>query len=1180
MSNDEVACNLNENEKESSEGRDAGGTAAGIRPYGLLTGLRDDPLGIGQATPRLWWQVPIVPGVGGMQISYEIQLSQSASGFIDSGAESTGEIRSSQNHRGFAEGMTNPARKVCPSQNSCGFAGEATASTGEIHSSQSTAIAWPFEPLPARSVSFWRVRVRVGETSDKSVLSDWSKPQKVVVGPLRAEDWDGAASIWASGGMPIHSSEPGPTRAEDAVLRLRLKVLGKSASILLRSAVDCNDGFLWRLDAEHNVLQKMHLHNNHEQPIGAASVPQDIDLHDYVDLRIVAVDECVRTFINGIQIDAVDGITKDGAAYGFKMAEGESVAVKSASICLPQTQSGCDRTGLDVNGEVDTERSKRSNGNGVTGDGDQRSNDVDISNISRGGYRNVADSCDGLSDVSESSGAGKQLFGMEYHDGCAVPPYAKLVDGAMVVPEGAFGLLGDALPGDYWAFLRHEFDVPEGEIAAAYLYAAGLSPLGARQHVYRAWVNGNFAGVGSSRQAEGPAYETYDVTEFINSGTANVIAFQAWAQAGGRVQAMLDVRYADGRVVTVATGPDWQGRPGLDWMPWHGDMNETVNYFVAPREDIDARREPVGWKTVGYAGTDFRPVESFDGIDGLRADESVEIKANDLKVKPTRLAPGRWLFDTGMERSYSVRCHLNVPDDLAGTELTLRMGEELNADGSARFHLRGGIRYEDTWTLRGGEQDFEHWGYRCFRYLQIDTDERLDLSGAITFTDLVAPEPDQTASFSSSDKTLNEVWRLCANTLSESRADLYIDTPTRERMPYEADLLTHGRGEMAFARSYDLTRKTSRYLVRNPGKFTEYKFMTVQIAYQEYLETGDPDELERDFGLYEGEQGLRWLNDDGLIEKDRKTPENDDIVDWPQPAEIDGFDFTRVNTVVNAWQYGALRALAAAAEAVGRGDAAKRYDALAARMREAMNKELFDPSAGAYRDGRDTSHTAIHSSVYAAAFGIPDEVDAREVGKWLVADSRLDDTVPVSCNAVGWLIEALYRTGQPQKALDLMRSHSATSWWSMMHRWGATQTMEAWNPEIKPNTSFAHPWGVTPIVEIARWLLGVNVTDAGGSRIVVAPHPADLEHVSGSVATVRGLVSVDIHQGKRTKVQVTVPGNVVGRLEYPLAGKLLDTVSATFSADGSSASSGISGLSVKGSSLIVPLVPGVTTVCL
>lgn len=1145
MSDDEVACNLSGNNKESAtepmEGRSAVGAAACVRPYGLLTGLRDEPLGIGQAAPRLWWQVPIVPGVGGMQLSYEIQLSRSPRGFAREVAESRDEIRSSRNQCGSAGEVTSPDGEVRSSRNSRGFvdgtvapigdirssqymsgSAEATiASTGEIRSSQSTAIAWPFEPLQARSVSFWRVRVRIGESSGKSVLSDWSESKKVVVGPLQPSDWDGAASIWTSGGMPIHSSEPGPTRAEDADFHLRLKVLGKSASILLRSAVDCNDGFLWRLDAEHNVLQKMHLHNNHEQPVGTASVPQDIDLHDYVDLRIVAVDECVRTYINGIEIDAADGITKDGAAYGFKMAEGESVAVKSASIRLPQAPS----------------------------------DDGDITD-------------------------GKQLFDTEYHEGCAVPPYAKLVDGAMVVPEGAFGLLGDALPGDYWAFLRHEFDVPEGQICAAYLYAAGLSPLGARQHVYRAWVNGNFVGVGSSRQAERPAYETYDVTEFINPGTTNVIAFQAWAQAGGRVQAMLDVRYADGKVVTVTTGPDWQGRPGLDWMPWHGDMNETVNYFVAPREDIDARREPVGWKSTGYAGTDFRPVEVFEGIDGLRADESVEIKANDLKVKPTRLAPGRWLFDTGMERSYSVRCHVNVPDDLAGTELTLRMGEELNADGSARFHLRGGIRYEDTWTLRGGEQSFEHWGYRCFRYLEIDTDERLDLSDAITFDDLVAPEPSQTASFLSSDETLNEVWHLCANTLSESRADLYIDTPTRERMPYEADLLTHGRGEMAFARSYDLTRKTSRYLVRNPGKFTEYKFMTIQMAYQEYLETGDPDELERDFGLYEGEQGLRWLNDDGLIEKDRKTPENDDIVDWPQPAEIDGFDFTRVNTVVNAWQYGALRALAAAAEAVGRGDDAKRYGALAARIREAMNEELFDPALGAYRDGRDTSHSAIHSSIYAAAFGISDEADAQEVGKWLVANGRLDDTVPVSCNAVGWLIEALYRTGQSQKALDLMRSHSATSWWSMMHRWGATQTMEAWNPEIKPNTSFAHPWGVTPIVEIARWLLGVNVTNAGGSRIVVAPHPADLEHVSGSVATIRGLVSVDIRQDKRTEVRVTVPGNVTGKLEYPLAEKPLDTVSAAFSADESSTSSVISGLSVKDGSLIVPLVPGVTTVCL
>lgn len=1074
------------------------GAAKESRPYGLMTALRDDALGIVQTKPRLWWQVPVVPGVGGLQLAYQIQLASSEDG----------------------------------------FGSPAVRSTGEVESSQSTAVPWPFEPLKARSVSFWRVRVRIGSSAaGGSVLSDWSEPKKVVVGPLEAKDWDGAAAIWTRGGSLIQSPTPGPTLAADAVLSLRLKVLGSSAGILVRSAVDCNDGFLWRLDAAGHALHKMHIHNGHERAIGVAAVPDGIDLHDEFDLRVAAQGECVCTSINGVEIDVAEGITKDGAAYGFKMGQGESVAVSSASIALmPQAQNPPETSG----------------GSAISAAGHQPPRTVD------------------------THGAGEQLFAVQYHEGCEVPPYAKLVDGAMVVPEGSFGLLGDALPGDYWAFLRHEFDVPQGTITGAYLYVAGLSPLGARQHVYRAWVNGGFVGVGSSRQADGPAYETFDVTRLIKPGDANAIALQAWAQAGGRVQALLDVRYDDGRVATFVTGPDWQGRPGLDWTPWHGDMNETVNYFVAPREDIDARREPFGWKAAGYRGDDFCPVQTFAGIEGLRADESLAVRGVEIPtIKPTMLSPGRWLFDTGMERSYSVRCHIDVPSDLAGTKLTLRMGEELNDDGSARFHLRGGIRYEDTWILRAGEQDIEHWGYRCFRYLEIDTDQRLDLGNAITFVDLVAPEPQQVASFASSDNTLDEVWNLCANTLSESRADLYIDTPTRERMPYEADLLTHGRGEMVYARSYDLVRKTSRYLARNPGKFTEYKFMTIQMAYQEYVETGDPDELARDFGLYEREQGLRWLNDDGLIEKDRKTPENDDIVDWPQPSEIDGFDFTRVNTVVNAWQYGALRALAAAAGAVGRSDDARRYDVLADRMREAMNEELFDASTGAYRDGRDTSHTAIHSSMYAAAFSVPaGRDDARRVGEWLMAGGRLDDTVPVSCNAVGWLIEALYRTGQDQAALEVMRSHSATSWWSMMHRWGATQTMEAWNPEIKPNTSFSHPWGVTPIVEIARWVLGVNVTAAGGSRIVVAPHPADLDEVRGDVMTMHGPVSVEIKQREAAMITVKVPGNTKGMLRWPLQGHTLQDVAVTYP-DGHEADKTAS---ADGETLVVPLSPGTTTV--
>ena len=1038
------------------------------RPHELLTALREDALGIPDTTPRLWWQVPVIPGIGGKQLSYQIQITKSLDGFVENAPVQTTQV---------------------------------------IRSSQSTAVPWPFAPLIPREIVYWRVRLCVGSPTGESKLTGWSKPARVVAAPQSNRDWDGATGIWTSGGAYVRPADPGPVLCPNATFTTRFKVTGKAAGIFFRISVDCQDGYLWRFDAEHNQLHKIHMRNGHEEPIADVELPAEINLHEYVTLTITIADNQASTLVNDINIDTDECIANDGASFGFRMVDNESALIKSATI-VPFNET-------------------------------------------------------------------EPVFQQTYDADSKVPPFAKVKDGAMAIEHNAFGLLGDVLPGDYWALLRHEFILPEGKIAGAFLYATGRSPFGARQHVYRAWINGDYAGQGPTRDIGRRAFETHDVTDLVHPGETNVIAFQAWTQTGGRVQAMLDVHYADGRVETIVTNPSWTGRSGNDWLPWVGDMNVKVNYFVAPREDIDARYEPLGWKTAHYSGTDFKPVALRGTIDNLHADDSAGIAQIEYApVSVTKLGPGRWLFDAGIERVYSVQLNIVAPRSAAGTKLTLRMGEELTEDGGARYELRSGIRYEDTWTLREGSQQIQHWGYRCFRYLEIDTVDGLNLHDAITFINDVVPEPAQTGSFASSDTDLNEVWQLCATSMIENRNDLYMDTPTRERMPYEGDLLTRGRGEVVYSHSYDLLRKTCRYIVRVPGKFTEYKFMPILMAWEEYMETGDADALSEDWALYEREQGLRWFNRDGLIEKNRKTPLNDDIIDWPQPAEIDGFEFTRVNTVVNAWQYAALNDLFKAAEVSGRSDDARTFRKLANRLRNALNEQTYDPQIGAYHDGRDTDHTAIHSTLYSVALGVTEDKDLAATGEWLTKDNRLD-TVPVSCNAVAWLLEALYRSHQDQAALDVMRSHSQTSWWSMMHRWGATQTMEAWSPDIKPNTTFSHPWGASPIVVIARWLLGVQLEEAGASSLIIEPHPADLIHVKGTVITVRGPVDVSIDNGDKTVLSVTLPGNSGGVLRWPLKGHQLEDVSVTYP---DSTESQMLSPKKKGDTLEVPLISGTTSV--
>ena len=175
------------------------------------------------------------------------------------------------------------------------------------------------------------------------------------------------------------------------------------------------------------------------------------------------------------------------------------------------------------------------------------------------------------------------------------------------------------------------------------------------------------------------------------------------------------------------------------------------------------------------------------------------------------------------------------------------LGEELNTDGSVRSTLRAQTTYDERWTLRAGTQTIEHWGYRAFRWAELVTSAELDLAGAVTLLEHVAPEPSQVGSFTSSNTDLNRVWDLCAYTIHAHRQDLFMDTPTRERGAYEGDLLTHARGQMALSPSYDLGQTHDRLPGSRPQWPTEYRFMAIAAAWEEYLETGDPGRLDADF---------------------------------------------------------------------------------------------------------------------------------------------------------------------------------------------------------------------------------------------------------------------------------------------------------------------------------------------
>ena len=400
----------------------------------------------------------------------------------------------------------------------------------------------------------------------------------------------------------------------------------------------------------------------------------------------------------------------------------------------------------------------------------------------------------------------------------------------------------------------------------------------------------------------------------------------------------------------------------------------------------------------------------------------------------------------------------------------------------------------------------------------------IDLTNAFEAAVLALPWREE-AEFSSSNTDLDRVWRMCRYSVEALRFDLYQDTPTRERGPYEGDAIINQLSEYAVQRSYALARFSTRYLLRRPTWPTEYRLQTPILAWRDYLATGDDTALAKDFDAMLQRQLLAAINPAGLVEKDpgQASQVNGDLVDWPR-SNLDGYVFTRVNTVINTWQFQALVALANIARVLGKYADRERLTRQAERIRNAMNALLMKPD-GSYRDGVETQHSAQHATAYPLAAGITPAELVESAGKLLASQG-----MRMSIYGAQFLLDALFSAGEDRAAIALMTSRGQFSWLHMMDDLHATIAMEAWDPALKANTTFSHAWGTAPANVIPRHVVGIEVIEPGASHLRIAPRPGDLTWFKATVPTIRGAVNVTYAKQGPVLLDITLPPNVTAEL--------------------------------------------------
>ncbi len=566
-----------------------------------------------------------------------------------------------------------------------------------------------------------------------------------------------------------------------------------------------------------------------------------------------------------------------------------------------------------------------------------------------------------------------------------------------------------------------------------------------------------------------------------------------------------------------------------------------------------------------YSGVQSFKTGAFDGTVSTKNRFQIERIA---PVVLTRTDDSSYFVDFGKDAFGTLE--LGYKTDRVET-LTIRLGEKLK-DGKIDRNPGGTIRYQEVKLDVSPEQSHyvlklpvdkrntnhlavplpESFGVVTpFRYVEI-TNVKQDLRP----DDLKQKalfhyfEQDQ-SQFNSSDTVLDQVYEICKYSMKATSATgLYIDGD-RERIPYEADAYINQLSHYGVDREYAMAKQTIEWFMEHPTWPTEWLLHTALMMYQDYAYSGDTELIEAYYDQLKHKTLIELAREDGLISTQtgkvteaflhelgfNPIPKKGlrDIVDWPPgqkntgwklarpEGERDGYDMVPINTMVNCFFYQNMVIMAEFAAVLDKTTDAETFQYMAAKVKRAINTKLFDTTRGIYVDGEGSSHASLHANMMPLAFDIVPKKHVPSVVAF-VKSRRM------ACSVYGaqYLLEGLYRAGEGQYALDLMRAQHDRSWYNMI-KVGSTITLEAWDMKYKPNSDWNHAWGAAPGNIIPRYLWGIQPKIPGFSVATIRPQMGDLTHSSIEVPTLPGPIRADYRRVSKRLQHYTVelPANMV-----------------------------------------------------
>jgi Bacterial alpha-L-rhamnosidase C-terminal domain/Bacterial alpha-L-rhamnosidase 6 hairpin glycosidase domain len=261
-------------------------------------------------------------------------------------------------------------------------------------------------------------------------------------------------------------------------------------------------------------------------------------------------------------------------------------------------------------------------------------------------------------------------------------------------------------------------------------------------------------------------------------------------------------------------------------------------------------------------------------------------------------------------------------------------------------------------------------------------------------------------------------------------------------------------------------------------------------------------------------------------------------------------------TYVNALYVRNLMQMAELATALDEGTTATTYQSRADSVAEAINSQLWDDSAGAYRLSREiTNAYPQDANATAVLTGVANSDRAKRalnylqthnwssLGALTVSPETPNPSVSPFYSPLpsGFEVEARLTANDPTGQLQLTALQLMRSFWGyQLSQDPGSSFWEHVEPDGTPNlkqfSSLAHGWAAGPVISLTTEVLGVQPTDPGFSRYTVIPHPADLAWAQGRVPTPYGPIDVgwEREANGQFTMDISAPVGTTGRLVVPI----------------------------------------------